>query len=79
MTFIQNFELLKYLHYQTTHVHTGATIIPDIASLIYVGRLQCFLSILFCSISSKDYIIFFPRLIELNGVEIPAVDPLNSL
>lgn len=79
ITFLQNFDLLKYLNYKTTCVHTGATIIPDIASLIYIGRLQFFLSIVFCNISSKNYLILFPRLIELNGVEIPAVDTLNSL
>lgn len=79
MTFLQNFDLLKYLNFQTTHVHTGAVEIPGITLLIYVGRLQYSLSILFCSISCKDYLILFPRLIELNGVEVPATDTLNSL
>lgn len=79
MTFLQNFDLLKYLHYQTTHVHTGAIIIPDIASLIYVGGLQYFCLFFFVVFSSKNYLILFPGLIELNGVEIPAIETLNSL
>lgn len=42
-------------------------------------KATIFLSVLFCSISSKDYLISFPRLIELNGVEKAAIDTLKSL